>query len=206
MKKFVFPFLLLGAAAGALSGCREQARIPEPATEDMPLILPDINPAKNVFTFTPSRASESTNPTRPVFEFTVNPTQVDGVKLEVVEVYKTFARGGTTFGPRVKVKDLTSFPATVSINSQDALTDLYLTNNPPPVTVPATPPPIPIKATTPTGNNRILSGDAVVFTFEYVVNGGRRIVLTPLTTVAGVTGVISGNRTAAPFAAIATFK
>ena len=206
MKKIFFSLLSLAAFAGMLGSCREQSRIPEPEVESLPLILPDINPAKNVFTFTPSRAAESTNPTRPVFEFTVNPSQVSGIKLEVVEVYKTFVRGGTTFGPRVKVKDLTSFPATVSINSQDALTDLYLTNNPPPVTVPATPPPIPIKATTSTGNNRIISGDAVVFTFEYVVNGGRRIVLTPLKTVAGVTGVISGNRTAAPFAAIVTFK
>jgi len=203
MKNLVFSLVSLASFAGALSGCREQSRIPEPAVESLPLILPEINPAKNVFTFASARAPEASNPTRPVFEFTVNPTQVEGVQLATVEVYKSFARG--TVGPRVKVKDLTSFPATVTINSQEALTDLYLTNNPPPVTVPATPPPTPIKATSPTANNRILNGDAIIFTFEYVLSDGRRIVITPLTTT-GVTGVVTGIRATAPYAAVATFK
>lgn len=204
MKKLLFSLSMLISLAGAFSGCREQSRIPEPAIESVPLILPEINPARSVFTYAPARASEASNPVRPVFEFIVNPSQVADVQLETVEVYKSFARDGT-LGPRVKVADLTSFPATVSLTSQQALTDLYLTNNPPPITVPATPPPTPIKATTATGLNRILSGDAVIFTFEYVLSGGRRIVLTPLTTT-GVTGVVTGSRTAAPFAAIATFR
>ena len=110
-----------------------------------------------------------------------------------------------SFGPRVKVTDLTSFPATVTLTSQEALTDLYLTNNPPLITVPATPPPIPVKAITPAGGNRIARGNAVVFTFELIVNGGRRVVLTPLTTT-GVIGAVTGTQTAAPYAAIATFR
>ena len=193
-------------AAGLFSGCREQAKIPQPKAESMPLILPAINPEKNFFDFTPSRAAEASNPVRPVFEFTVNPPQVAGVQLERVEVYKSFFRGAS-FGPRVKVTDLTSFPATVTLTSQEALTDLYLTNNPPLVTVPATPPPIPVKAITATATNRISVNDAVVFTFELIVNGGRRVVLTPLTTTgAGVTGAVTGVQAAAPYAAVATFR
>ena len=134
----------------------------------------------------------------------MNPSQVADVQLETVGVYKSFARDGT-LGPRVKVADLTSFPATMSLTSQQPRTDLYITNNPLPITVPATPPLTPIKTTTTTGLNRILSGDAGIFTFECVLSGGRRIVLTPLTTT-GITGVVTGSRTAAPFVAIATFR
>ena len=119
-------------------------------------------------------------------------------------MHKSFARDGT-LGPRVKVADLTSFPVTMSLTSQQPLTDLYITNNPLPITVPVTPPLTPIKTTTTTGLNRILSGDAGIFTFECVLSGGWRIVLTPLTTT-GITGVVTGSRTAAPFVAIATFR
>ena len=196
MKKLIFSLFLLIPLTGSLSSCREQSKIPEPQVDSVPLILPEINSAKNFFSFLPSQASVASNPTRPVFEFTVNPSQVSGVQLETVEVYKSFVRDGV-FGPRVKVKDLTSFPAVVSITSQEALTDLF-TNN----TLQSF-----VKAPNANSINRIFNGgkDAIVFTFEYVLSGGRRVILTPLTT-AGTTGAVTGIQSAAPYAAVATFK
>ena len=106
------------------------------------------------------------------------------------------ARDGV-FGPRVKVKDLTSFPAVVSITSQEALTDLF-TNN----TLQSF-----VKAPNATSVNRIFdaSKDKIVFTFEYVLSGGRHVILTPLTT-SGTTGAVTGNQAGAPYAAVAFFK
>ena len=207
MKNFFASCLLLLATAGALSSCRDTSKLPEPANESIPLIIPAVNPQKSFFSFTESRASVNTavtsNYVRPVFEFVVNPSS-GYAELQTVEVYKSYRRG-TTFGPRVKVTDLTSFPATISINSQDAITGLYL-NSP---TV-ATPAPLPIKALTDAAINRIAnSGDAVVFTFEYVMKDGRRIILTPLNTTkdSGSEGaVIASSLVNAPLAAVAEFR
>lgn len=209
MKKLLFSLLLLSPLAGALSSCREQSKIPEPSVESIPLILPEINPAKSYFAYAASRNSvntaASTNTPRPVFEFVVNPSQ-GYAELQTVEVYKCFRRGinPPVFGPRVKVADLTSFPATVSINSQDALTDLYLSS---PTTANPTPTSIKASPQSPSQANRILNnGDAVVFTFEYVMKDGRRIVLTPLSTADGSVGVPTGNQIFAPYAAVAEFR
>ena len=65
-------------------------------------------------------------------------------------------------------------------------------------------------ATTTTGRNVILAGDAVVFTFEYVLQDGSRVTLTPLTEVTLTDGtkvkVISGNQIVAPYALFARFQ
>jgi len=84
MRKLLFSLSMLISLAGAFSGCRKQSRIPEPAGESVPLILPEINPARSVSIYTPARASEASNPVRPVFEFIVNPSQVADVQLETV--------------------------------------------------------------------------------------------------------------------------
>ena len=203
MKSLLFSLLCLVALAGTTSSCREQSRIPEPATESVPLILPEINPSKSFFSYTESQVSVDTAArrkyTRPVFEFVVNPSQ-GYAELQTVEVYKSFRRS-TTIGPRVKVADLTSFPATVSINSQDALTGLYLTS---PTT--ANPTPLAVKGATTGLVNRIIRTDAVVFTFEYVLKDGRKIILTPLSGAEGSLGAPTGTMINAPYAAVAVFK
>ena len=110
MKKLIFSLFLLVPLVGSLSSCREQSKIPEPQVDSVPLILPEINPAKSFFSFLPSQASVASNPTRPVFEFTVNPSQVAGVQLETVEVYKSFVRDGVfgeiTHGEAAYLHDL----------------------------------------------------------------------------------------------------
>ena len=210
MKNHLYGLLLLLSATLALPSCRETDRLPEPANESIPLIIPEVNPQKSFFAFEQSRESVSQaavlNYTRPVFEFVVNPSQ-GYAELQTVEVYKSFRRGGV-FGPRVKVTDLTSFPATVSLNSQEALTDLFLTSP-----TPTNPSPSPVKALpqNPTSRNRIslnlVNPEAVVFTFEYVLKDGRRIVLTPVSTAEGSVGVMLGTtQVFAPYAAVAVFK
>lgn len=191
-------------AAGSLASCRETSRLPEPAYENLPLILPQINPQKSFFNSTIARisANSPTAPTlvRPVFEFVVAPSQ-GYAELQTVEVYKSFySNSSKSLGPRVKAMDLTSFPATVSINSQEAITDLY------PAATPAKPIPDPVVNTSVPQGNRLLPFDAVVFTFEYVLKDGRRIILTPISKTPGSVGVAIGTQVNAPYAAIATFK
>ena len=211
MKNYVVSSLLLMSATIALSSCREASKLPEPKNESIPLIIPEINPAKSFFHFRRSQLSEkirldslSLRPNyyvRPEFEFIVNPSQ-GYAELQTVEVYKSFRRGTSTitFGPRVKVRDVTSFPATVTISSQEAITDLFPNAG-------ASPSPIRAPTTSPAQNNRILPGDAVVFTFEYILKDGRRIVLTPVSTTPGFKDVmLASAQVNAPLAAIAFFR
>ncbi|MBO2011544.1 hypothetical protein [Hymenobacter negativus] len=204
MKNYFASLLLLLSAATTLSSCRETSRLPEPAYESIPIIFPEINPQKSYFDLVTSRYSinalATANATRPVFEFVVNPSQGYS-EIQTVEVYKSFFRtASSTLGPRVKVIDLTSFPATVSINSQQALEGLF-------PTTPTTdiPNPIAVLGASPTLQNRIINGNAVVFTFEYVMKDGRRITLTPLSTTVGSIGAPTGPQSLAPMAAYAYF-
>ena len=205
MKKYLTSFLLVLAAMSTISSCREKSKLPEPVNESIPLIIPEINPQKAYFDFTTSSVSVNTatsrNYTRPVFEFVVNPSQ-GYTELQTVEVYKSFRRSGSsTLGPRVKQTDLNSFPATISLNSQDALAGLY-PNSP----TSLNPSPLAVKGATDAAVNRIIRGDAVVFTFEYIMKDGRRIILTPLSTAEGSVGAPTGAQTNSPLAAVATFR
>ena len=207
MKNYFTSVLLLLSTTLALSSCRESSKLPEPKNESIPLIIPEINPQKSFFPFDQSSPSVSAAAaagiTRPEFEFIVNPSQGYS-EVQTVEVYKSFRRGlpGATFtyGPRVKVMDLTSFPATVTINSQDALRGLF--TSPTSTT--------PVLATTATGINRIVKpladgtpNDAIVFTFEYMMKDGRRIILTP---VSDTNVLLPSSQINAPLAAVAAFK
>ncbi|MFD2721610.1 hypothetical protein ACFST9_23040 [Hymenobacter monticola] len=204
MNSFATRFLLLLTAASSLVACRETSKLPAPATEDVPLIIPEVNPQKSYFNILDARPSvdqaRNQNRTRPVFEFVVNPSKGGG-DIQTVEVYKSYRRD-LKLGPRVKVTDLTSFPATVTINSQDALQDLYATS---PIAG-STTPRQPVKGETDTTPNRLINGEAVVFTFEYVMKDGRRIILTPLSTLSGSVGAPLGTFVNAPYAAVAEIR
>ncbi|MBF9220001.1 hypothetical protein [Hymenobacter ruricola] len=203
MKKYFTRLLLLVSAVAALPACRETSRIPEPAYESIPQIIPEINPAKSFFNYSKSKNSIKTTTdssyTRPVFEFVVNPSQ-GYTEIQTVEVYKSFRRNNI-LGPRIKVTDLSSFPATVTINSQDAIKDLYATSP-----APNNLNPTPILATSATARNNMFNGEAVVFTFEYIMKDGRRIILTPLSTTVGFVNAPIGTFVNTPYAAVAEFR
>lgn len=204
MKNYFASFLLLLSAVTGLSSCRESSKLPEPKNESIPLIIPEITASKSFFPFRRSQLSEqiridslSSRPdyyTRPEFQFVVNPSQ-GYAELQTVEVYKSFRRG-TTFGPRVKIGDITSFPATVTLTSQEALKGLFPSASAGTLAVLANPAIL-------TLNNRIVRNDAIVFTFEYVLKDGRRIILTP---VATDNTLLASAQINAPLAAIAVFK
>ncbi|MDB5271243.1 MAG: hypothetical protein JWP58_4283 [Hymenobacter sp.] len=205
MKNYFASFLLLLSAVAGLSSCRESSKLPEPKNESVPLIIPEINADKSFFPFRRGQLSEqiridsfSLKPqyyTRPVFEFVINPSQ-GYAELQTVEVYKSFRRGAA-YGPRVKIGDITSFPATVSLTSQEALKDLFPNAVPGTLAVLANP-------AVPTLNNRIVRNDAIVFTFEYVLKDGRRIVLTPVSPTDNT--LLASSQINAPLAAVAIFK
>ncbi|UOQ52859.1 hypothetical protein [Hymenobacter cellulosivorans] len=194
MKKIIFGLLLLVAFGGTLSSCKEDSAIPAPAVESVPLVLPQITTGKDFFNILAARAATNTNPTRPIFEFTLAPNQQRDLKLQTIEVYKSFRRGDL-LGPRVKVGDYSSFPATVSLTSTEALKDLQRYTGTSLVSV--------IPPGGPDVTNILLSpNDAIVFTFEYIVEGGRRIVLTPVNSM----NIPSGTQILAPYAAVAVFR
>ena len=199
MKKYLTRLALLVSAVATLPACRETSRLPEPAYENVPLIIPEVNPKLDYFDRAAARASVASGTTRPVFEFVVNPSQ-GYAELQTVEVYKSFRRANI-LGPRVKFKELNSFPATVTINSQEAITDLV-----PSTPTTSNPNPTPPRAATPTATNTLVNGDAIVFTFEYILKDGRRIILTPLSTTTGSIGAPTGTFINTPYAAVAPFE
>ncbi|PJJ47922.1 hypothetical protein [Hymenobacter chitinivorans] len=201
MKKIVFGLLLLVSCGGALSSCKEDSKLPAPAFESLPAIFPKATPGKDFFDATAAKAAASTNPTRPIFEFTVDLGKERDIKIRTIEVYKSFGRpasSGLTLGPRVKVGDYSTFPFTVSLTSTEALRDLKrLSGTAPNINL------LPVVPANPDAfNNIVQANDAVVFTFEIITQDDRRIVLTQLNTY----GAPTGTQSLAPYAAIAVFR
>jgi|SRR6476469_1020979 len=212
MKKLVFGLLLL-LTAGSFSSCEDKDKIPAPTVKSTPLIFPIITADKSYYIWSRARAAESTNPVRPVFEFTIDLGDQRDVQIKTVEIYKSYRRG-STLGPRVLAREVSSFPATITMDSQEAITGLkrlVLQD------APAKPYLVDVRASSPTApNSQIVISDQIVFTFEYVLQDGSRVITTPLTNVqvqenaAGgaisTIQVISGTQINAPYAAIAQFK
>ncbi|WP_426059595.1 hypothetical protein [Hymenobacter sp. B1770] len=213
MKKLLLSLLVVSATLASLSSCQDSSKIPAPDVTSVPLIFAKASPdpSKNSFDFLRARASINelpslANPTRPVFEFTIDIPDQRDVKIREVEVYKSFLRG-TRLGPRAFVGAYNTFPATVSLNSQTALTglqQLVFTSN---ASLPSL---SSLVGATPTARNPIFNGDIIVFTFEYVLQDGSRVILTPLTDVrlddGSVAKVISGTQINPPYALYAKFQ
>jgi hypothetical protein len=212
MKQFAFGLLLFASATGAFSSCKDSSKIPAPDVISAPLFFPQVSSdkTKNHFDYGSARAPEASNPVRPVFEFTIDLKDQRDVKIKAVEVYKSFKRGNT-IGPRALAGSYSTFPVTISLNSQQVLTDLkrLTLQNPigglPQSTLSDT------KASSPTATNGILTGDVIIFTFEYVLEDDSRIILTPLTSVpllapSPPAQVISGGRINAPYALYDTIR
>lgn len=188
MKIAIRTLFLTLAAIGGLASCRETSRLPAPKLAgSVPLTIPVVSSdtAKQYLNYARTRASTAalaslTPATRPVFEFSFNLDNTRDKHVQTVEVYKSFKRIGSTgtfFGNRVLVGAYSSFPATVSLNSQDLLTDLNR------IIIPTTGDSylLAVKASNPAASNiQVQKNDAIVFTFEYILDDGSRVVLTPL--------------------------
>ncbi|MCB2407494.1 hypothetical protein [Hymenobacter lucidus] len=193
MKRIVFGLFLLLASGGALTSCKEESLLPAPAAESVPAIFPQLTPGKDFYNVDTTKAVPSSVRNQPVFEFTINPGQDRDLKIDHVEVFKSYRRGSVV-GPRVKVGDYSSFPATITINSKDVLVGLQRLSDGKLLAV---------RPTNPNAfNNLLLAGDAIVFTFDIVVTDGRRIMLTSLNEFNAPTG----TQTLPPYAAIAVFR
>ena len=188
MKHSFRSFLLTLVAFSTLASCRDTSKLPAPKLlGSVPLITPVLSAdtAKQYINFSRARASNAalTNlspATRPIFEFSFDLDNSRDIKVATVEVYKSFRRTGNppTVGPRVLVGAYNSFPVTISFNSQDLLTGLqrlviptdgsaaYVLN---------------LKAANPAASNLLIQrGDLIVFTFEYILEDGSRVILTPI--------------------------
>jgi len=212
MKKLAFNILFLLSFGSALTACKDEDKLPAPEVEELPIIFPQVTPGKDFFEITAAQAAPNTNPVRPVFEFTIDPGNQRDIKLATIEVYRSYRRGAL-LGPRLKVGDYTSFPAVITLDSKQAISGLQRLSAPASGNVlnATEPPEDPTRF-----NNLIVPNDAIVFTFEYVLQDGRRIVLTPLANIKLANGttiqVPSGTlaTTAAgstyPYAAVAVFR
>ena len=191
MKKFFLGLLLLTSAAGTLSSCKDDDKIPAPDREDLPLIIPRFHDKDTVTSFINREAAaapRNTNTPRPVVEFEINPSNAD--QLQTVEVYKTYGSSPNatftlfTLSPRVLAEKYDTFPAKFSQNSEQILTGLTRGG----------------VALIPNGDadryNNFTVNSAVIFTFEYILKDGRRIVLTPLDRNGAITGTFAN----APYA------
>ncbi len=196
MKNFIFVLLLLASGSAALSSCKDGATIPAPAEEDLPLIFPTFVTGDTVNSYIKLRTAIQSvdslailQQARPVVKFLIAPTERN-TKLHSVEVYKSYGRATnadfTSFGlnPRVKLGEYTTFPTTVTVNSDELLNGLTLEG------VPLIP------ASTSKKYTNFSENSAILITFEYVLEDGRRIVLTPLST----RGAVTGTFTNAPYA------
>ncbi|GAA4346632.1 hypothetical protein GCM10023185_01110 [Hymenobacter saemangeumensis] len=187
MKNIVFGLLALVGFSATLSSCQDKSRMPAPAFKSMPVIFPVLTPGKNFINFDSVRAANVPRRRRQEFEFKFSPTEQRDLKLEAVEVYKSYSRViGTApvLGPRVLVGTYRTFPVTIKLAYPELLAGLQRYNG-------ETLNPV-IPVANPDGiNNLIAIGDAVVFTFEYIAEGGQRIILTPLNAVGAPTGTFT---------------
>lgn len=182
-------FLLLLCGLLAVASCRNKDKDPYPEMEELPLILPAISADKSFYNYDQVRLSTG----NPVFEFTIDLKDQRDVQIAAVEVYKTFRRRtptASTVEPRILYTTVTSFPATLTIPFSEVLKNLTrtVTTNGQTTQVPFLP-------------NFFVRNDEIVFTFEYILTDGRRVVLTPLSN-----GQIQGTMTNAPYAAVAVIR
>lgn len=241
MKQSFNQFLLLLSVVGLISSCRETSRLPAPQLSGtVPLIAPQLSadPDKNHYDYARTRSSKNAlaslaNPTRPVFEFTFDLDNTRDKKVKAVEVYKSLLTGATSFngtvfnggafGTRVLVGTYTSFPVSVSLDSEAAIAGLQRVLPQP--QVPAAPAPnvpylLTVKAPTDIQPNLLSlkrGSDAIVFTFEYILEDNTRVILTPVTktsvvdVIGGMTAktvdvLVTTTQVNSPFAAVAIIR
>jgi hypothetical protein len=197
MKKLLLLLAAVVSTSSLLSSCKDESKDPMPDVEYAPVIFPKFTPGKSTFDY----ATITTRPPYPAgfeqteIEFTFDPGDQRDVKLAAVKVFKTFRRsnaGSVDYSLPTEVGTYTSFPATVRINGDDAIANTLRLTSTGKVQL--------IKnAILPRVAGSSPAPDAFVFTFEYILEDGRHIVLTP----PNANGVITGAQINAPFAAVA---
>lgn len=175
MKNFAFAASLLLASSAVFTSCYDRDRDPMPEYTSIGLVKATLDPATDTIDFTTARAAPATNPTRPIVRFTLDLYSQRDIKITKVYIYRTIRRGTTTFSysPRFLLDSVTTFPTTLEYNTQQLLTGvsrLDLTTKP--ITV------IPAINPVPTFPNRIFNNESFLFTYEYILENGKRIILT----------------------------
>jgi|GEM_PF-1647609 len=195
MKNLLRAGWLLAAASLALPACQDAQRLPTP-TRIVPLIRATVAADADTFDLVRARypvsmSSQQPMLNRPVCRFTLNRNySSDGIIIRKVLVYKMLRRGADsatyTFSTRALAREVTSLPATLTIDSQEALTGIYRLGAPTTGTnadsLGQASTAIPLVPPLSTSFNRIFLNDAIVFTFEYEVeiNGQtQHVVLDP---------------------------
>ncbi|MDO7875658.1 hypothetical protein Q5H93_13015 [Hymenobacter sp. ASUV-10] len=177
---------LLGLAATTLpfTACNDAQPLPTPSSI-VPLIRATVAADADTFDYRRAVASINNlalepNPSRPVCRFTITRNYVgDDIIIRKVYVYKSLRRGSVPaayqYSSRALAREVTQLPATLSFDSQDALTGIYR------ITLPSTGTSTDSLTAGPrsgwrsfippnSGNhNSIFSIDAIIFTFEYDV-------------------------------------
>ena len=204
MKRIFLGLLMLASATGTFSSCKDSAKIPAPAEEDMPLILPHFamgDKTTSYLDYFRARYSAQqlidSGATRPSISFIIDPSMAD--KIRTVEVYKSFGTFNTSslrngfpnsysnIYPRVKAAEFSTFPAMYKANSEEIAEGLTRAG-------------APVKPVS--GVYQAFTPNAVIiFTFEYILKDGRRIILTPLDR----RGAISGTFSYPPYALATSF-
>ncbi|SHI58899.1 hypothetical protein SAMN02745146_1114 [Hymenobacter daecheongensis DSM 21074] len=197
MKKLFIILAALVSTNGLLSSCKDDSKDPLPAVEYAPVIFPKFTEGKSTFDFKliTTRPPYPPGFVLPEIEFTFDPGDQRDTKLAAVEVYKTFRRTNATSVDNSKptlVGTYTSFPATVRLNGDEAIADIKRLN--------AAGQEVQLIKLAIVPRPAGIAPDAFVFTFEYILQDGRRIVLTPR----DKNGVLTGAQTNAPFAAVAS--
>lgn len=189
---------LLGLAATALSctACHDAQPLPTPSSI-VPLIRATVAADADTFDLHSAQSGINnlplqSNPSRPVCRFTIHPNYSgDGIIIRKVYVYKSLRRGGGPpyrYSSRALAREITQLPATLTFDSQEALTGIYsitlanigtsadsLTTGPGSAWNPFIP-------SNGVNHNNIFNFDDIIFTFEYDVeiNGQtQRVALDP---------------------------
>ena len=207
MKNFLIGCLLLSAATG-LSSCKDSAKIPAPAQEDLPLLFPrfEIGDKETSFLkYSTTRMSEdelrAAGLTRPTVKFVIEQVANRDLKIATLEVYKSYGRGANSvfsYTPRVKLAEYpgSALPITATFKSDQLLAGLTFDAGSNAYS--------PIVKLQPDGitpdpqfsNNNFTDTSRILITFEYIMEDGRRIILTPLSRA----GVVTGTFTNPPYA------
>jgi hypothetical protein len=214
MKNFALAASLLLASSAALTSCYDRDRDPMPEYSSVALVKATIDPATDTLALRPAQAAENTNPTRPEVRFTIDLYSQRDVKVTKVYVYTTLRRGtGTsiTYSSRHLLTEVTTFPTTLTFNSQQLLEGMYrlgADNAGKATSYPY------IRLANQT--NSIFANDVILLTYEYELENGKRIILTPVTikkaTVTGTTEpeqeyeVITGSQIQPPYALPIVFR
>lgn len=211
----VFP-ALLGLAATALSttSCQDADRLPMPALTSVALVQASVDTNTSTLNLQRAKASNDVlrtlpDPTRPLLRFTLKLTPQRDAPVTKVFIYKTHRRGSEgfyTYGPRVLAREVSTFPTTLTFDSQEILTDMGRFSSG--IL-------LPLKGSSDSQANRIFAGEAIVFTYEYEIERDgqpQRVILTPTSKV-NVTNpsvqtveIIGGAQVNPPYSVVVPFR